>query len=141
MAPDVPFLSDFGRAIGLIDTDPYGEIARYLKIHRDQVGAALGTLSYFDVAILGRRATSPALFSVGLMDEICPPSAVFAAYNWYGGPKIAEYAFNDHEAATSTTRCASCAGWRSTSAATRRGTLAITATGDPRRSCGLLRSR
>ena len=47
VAPDVPFLSDFGRAIGLIDTDPYGEIARYLKIHRDQVGAALGTLSYF----------------------------------------------------------------------------------------------
>jgi cephalosporin-C deacetylase len=98
VAPDVPFLSDFGRAIGLVDTDPYGEIARYLKVHRDQVGPVLRTLSYFDVSILGRRATAPALFSVGLMDEITPPSTVFAAYNWYGGPKeIAEYAFNDHE--------------------------------------------
>ena len=56
------------------------------------------TLSYFDVAILGRRATAPALFSVGLMDETCPPSTVYAAYNHYGGPKeIREYAFNDHE--------------------------------------------
>ncbi|HET9347243.1 MAG TPA: acetylxylan esterase [Candidatus Limnocylindrales bacterium] len=98
VAPDVPFLSDFGRATGLVDTDPYGEIARYLKVHRDQVAPVLRTLSYFDVSILGRRATAPALFSVGLMDEICPPSTVFAAYNWYGGPKeIAEYAFNDHE--------------------------------------------
>jgi cephalosporin-C deacetylase len=33
------------------------------------------------------------------MDEITPPSTVYAAYNWYGGPKeIAEYAFNEHEA-------------------------------------------
>ncbi len=32
------------------------------------------------------------------MDEICPPSTVFAAYNAYGGPKeIREYPFNDHE--------------------------------------------
>ena len=98
VAPDVPFLCDFGRAIGLVDTDPYGEIARYLKAHRDHVGAVLRTLSYFDAAILGRQATAPALFSVGLMDEICPPSTVYAAFNHFGGPKeIIEYAYNDHE--------------------------------------------
>ena len=97
-APDVPFLTDFGRAIGLVGTDPYGEIARYLKVHRDQVGAVFRTLSYVDVAILGRRAAAPALFSVGLMDETCPPSTVFAAYNWYAGPKdVVVYPFNDHE--------------------------------------------
>jgi cephalosporin-C deacetylase len=96
--PDVPFLSDFPRAITLIDTDPYAEIVRYLKTHRDHVERALSTLSYFDVAILGRRATAPALFSVGLMDDICPPSTVFAAYNAYGGPKeIREYLYNEHE--------------------------------------------
>ena len=45
-----------------------------------------------------RRATAPGLFSVALMDEICPPSTVFAAYNAYGGPKeIAVYPYNDHE--------------------------------------------
>ena len=96
--PDVPFLSDFPRAITLIDSDPYGEIVRYLKTHRDHVERVLATLSYFDVAVLGRRATAPALFSVGLMDAICPPSTVYAAYNAYGGPKeIREYPYNDHE--------------------------------------------
>ena len=96
--PDVPFLSDFPRAITFADSDPYGEIVRYLKAHRDHVERALRTLSYFDVAILGRRASAAALFSVGLMDEICPPSTVYAAYNAYGGPKeIREYPFNNHE--------------------------------------------
>jgi cephalosporin-C deacetylase len=96
--PDVPFLSDLPRAITLKDADPYAEIGRYLKAHRDHVEQALATLAYFDVAIVGRRATAPALFSVGLMDEITPPSTVYAAYNWYGGGKeIREYPFNDHE--------------------------------------------
>ncbi len=32
------------------------------------------------------------------MDETCPPSTVYAAFNRYGGPKeIQEYPFNDHE--------------------------------------------
>ena len=98
VAPDVPFLCDFPRATTLVDTDPYAEIGRYLKAHRDHVEAAYRTLTYFDGAILGRRATAPALFSVGLMDRICPPSTVFAAYNHYGGPaEIREYPFNDHE--------------------------------------------
>ncbi len=97
-APDVPFLCDFPRATTLVDTDPYGEIVRYLKAHRDHVERAFRTLSYFDGAILGRHATAPALFSVGLMDDTCPPSTVYAAYNAYGGPKeIREYAFNEHE--------------------------------------------
>jgi cephalosporin-C deacetylase len=96
--PDVPFLSDFPRALTLKDEDPYGEIVRYLKSHRDHVDRALATLAYFDVSILGRRASAPALFSVGLMDETCPPSTVYAAFNRYGGPKeIREYPYNDHE--------------------------------------------
>ena len=96
--PDVPFMSDLPRAITLLDNDPYAEVSRYLKAHRDHVDRVLQTLAYFDAAILGRRATAPALFSVGLMDVITPPSTVYAAYNWYGGPKeIVEYPFNEHE--------------------------------------------
>jgi cephalosporin-C deacetylase len=96
--PNVPFLSDFPRATTLIDTHPYEEIRRYLKVHRDHVESVYRTLSYFDAAVLGRRATAPALFSVALMDEICPPSTVYAAFNNYRGPKeIVEYPFNDHE--------------------------------------------
>ena len=96
--PDVPFLSDFARAITITDLDPYTEIARYLKAHRDHTERVLRTLGYVDVAALGRRATAPALFSVGLMDEVSPPSTVYAAFNEYAGPKeIVEYPFNDHE--------------------------------------------
>jgi cephalosporin-C deacetylase len=44
------------------------------------------------------RAKAKALFSVGLMDMICPPSTVFAAYNHYKGEKdIKIYPFNGHE--------------------------------------------
>ena len=96
--PDVPFLSDFARAITITDHDPYTEIARYLKAHRDHTERVLRTLGYVDVAALGRRATAPALFSVALMDEVSPPSTVYAAFNEYAGPKeIIEYPFNDHE--------------------------------------------
>jgi cephalosporin-C deacetylase len=98
VAADVPFLCDIERAIGLADTDPYAEVVRYLAAHRDHVEPALRTLAYIDAARLGRRATAPALFSVALMDETCPPSTVFAAFNAYGGPKeIVEYRYNDHE--------------------------------------------
>jgi cephalosporin-C deacetylase len=96
--PDVPFLSAFPRALEVAERGPYLEIVNYLKVHRDQVDAAMRTLAYFDAAALSRRATAPALFSVALRDAICPPSTVYAAYNNYAGPKdIREYAYNDHE--------------------------------------------
>jgi cephalosporin-C deacetylase len=96
--PDAPFLCDFPRAITLVDGHAYTEIARYLKVHRDHVERVLATLAYFDGVVLGTRACSPALFSVGLMDESCPPSTVYAAFNSYAGPKeIVEYPFNGHE--------------------------------------------
>lgn len=56
------------------------------------------TLTYFDAAVLAGQATAPALFSVGLMDPICPPSTVYAAYNAYAGTKqIREYPYAGHE--------------------------------------------
>lgn len=96
--PDVPFLCDLRRAAEIAPGDPYAEVARYLGAHRGRVDDVFDTLAHFDGAILGRRAQAPALFSVALMDQICPPSTVFAAYHSYGGPKEIEvYAFNDHE--------------------------------------------
>ena len=56
------------------------------------------TLSYFDAVNFAKRASAPALFSVALMDKICPPPTVYAAYHAYGGAKeIVVYPFNDHE--------------------------------------------
>lgn len=96
--PDVPFLCHFERAIRLIDTDPYYEIAHYLKIHRHQLETVMQTLSYFDGMNFSAYATAPAFFSVGLMDNVCPPSTVYGAYNHYQGQKQIEvYEFNNHE--------------------------------------------
>ncbi len=97
--PDVPFLCDFPRAISLVASHPYGQVAQYLASHRDRVDATLRTLSYLDGVHLAARAAAPSLFSVALMDETCPPSTVFAAFNAWSSPDkaIEVYPFNGHE--------------------------------------------
>lgn len=96
--PDVPFLCHYRAAVELIDTHPYVEIANYLKTHRDKVDATFKTLAYFDGVNFAARATCPAQFSVGLMDTICPPRTVYAAYNHYAGSKeMLVWQFNNHE--------------------------------------------
>ena len=96
--PDVPFLCDFPRAVGLTTRDPYAEVVRYLVTHRNRAEQVFRTLNYFDGVHFSARAKAKALFSVALMDDICPPSTVYAAYNAYAGPKsIESYSFNNHE--------------------------------------------
>ena len=96
--PNVPFLCHYRRATEIVDTSPYNEITRYCVSHRDKVEAVFRTLSYFDGVNFAARANAQALFSVGLMDDICPPSTVYAAYNHYAGPKeMAVYRYNNHE--------------------------------------------
>lgn len=96
--PDVPFLCHFERALSLTDGFPYKEIANYLSVHRDKVETTLNTLSYFDGVNFAKRSKAPALFSTALMDQICPPSTVFAARNHYSGKsEIEVYPFNGHE--------------------------------------------
>lgn len=96
--PDVPFLCHYRRATEIVDTHPYQEIVRFCKVQRDQVETVFRTLSYFDGMNFAARATAPALFSTAMMDDICPPSTVFAAYNHYQGEKdIRVWPFNNHE--------------------------------------------
>jgi len=96
--PDVPFLCLFRRATEITDARPYGEIGRYCHVHRDKIETVFATLAYFDAVNFATRSTAHALFSVGLMDEVCPPSTVFAAYNHFAGPKEIEvWHYNHHE--------------------------------------------
>ena len=96
--PDVPFLCHFRRATQLVDSLPYYEIVRYCRSHRDKVDQVFQTLSYFDGMNFAAWSKAKALFSVGLRDDICPPSTVFAAYNHYSGEKeIRVYEFNEHD--------------------------------------------
>ncbi|MCT2589933.1 acetylxylan esterase [Streptomyces sp. N2-109] len=84
--PDVPFLCHFRRGAQVATEGPYVELVDYLRNHtRDDPERAFATLSYFDGVHFARRAQAPALFSVGLMDPVCPPSTVYAAYHRYAG--------------------------------------------------------
>jgi cephalosporin-C deacetylase len=96
--PDVPFLCCFRRAAQHSDQLPYQEIVRYCAVHRSTSEQVFATLAYFDGMQFAARARAEALFSVGLMDEVCPPSTVFAAYNHYAGNKsVRVYPYNGHE--------------------------------------------
>jgi cephalosporin-C deacetylase len=96
--PDVPFLCHYRRATQLVDTLPYQEIVDYCMTHRDKIEQVFQTLAYFDGVNFAARADAQALFSVGLMDDICPPATVYAAYNHYKGPKqIRLWEYNNHE--------------------------------------------
>jgi len=96
--PDVPFLCQYRTAMEITDGYPYQEIVKYCQVHRDKIEIVHNTLKYFDGVNFAARAKCPALFSTGLMDEICPPRTVFAAYNHFGGKKdMRVWPYNHHE--------------------------------------------
>lgn len=101
--PNVPFLCGFRRAISIVDTKPYSEITQYLSIHRGKAEQVWHTLNYFDGTHFAPKITAIARFSVGLMDTICPPSAVFGAYNHVAAADkdITIYEYNNHEGGAS----------------------------------------
>lgn len=95
---DAPFLTLFRRAAEIATTGPYGEIVHYLAAQRDREEDVFATLSYFDGVNFAARGRVPALYSTALMDTVCPPSTVFAAYNhWTGDKDIDVWRWNGHE--------------------------------------------
>ncbi len=97
--PSVPFLCHFRRASEITNSLPYAEINGFLRSHTGLEDSVFGTLSYFDGVVFAKRSRCPALFSVALMDQVCPPSTVYAAYNHYAGKQknIEVYRYNGHE--------------------------------------------
>jgi cephalosporin-C deacetylase len=94
-----PFLCDIRRATLITNAEPYAEITGYLSAKRTSVAEVFATLAYFDGIGFAKRATAPAWFSAGLMDDVCPPSTAFGAFHAYGGPKqIQLWDYNGHEA-------------------------------------------
>jgi cephalosporin-C deacetylase len=84
---EIPFLCHFRRATTIVDTGPYNEIANYFRRTGADVDQTYRTLSYFDCMNLAPRITGSTLVTIGLMDDICPPSTCFAAYNRIPGEK------------------------------------------------------
>ncbi len=96
--PDVPYLCHFQRAVDMAMRMPYLEISDYIRMYPEHEEQVWRTLSYFDNMNLASRIRCPTLVSVGLIDDICPPSTVFAMYNHIQVEKeIAVYRYHNHE--------------------------------------------
>ena len=96
--PDSPYLCHFERAVDVAMRMPYLEISDFLRIYPDRERQVFRTLSYFDNMNLCSRIHCPVLMSVGLQDDITPPSSIFATYNNLICPKeLAIYRYHNHE--------------------------------------------
>jgi len=85
VVPMFPFLCDYKRVWDIdLAKDAYAELREWFRKkdprheHEDEVFTRLG---YIDVQFLVPRIRGEVLMAVGLMDQICPPSSQFAAYN------------------------------------------------------------
>jgi cephalosporin-C deacetylase len=77
---DIPFLCDFPRSVAITPAAPYTEIATYLRRHPALYETAFKSLAYFDIANHARRVSCPAKVTVGLWDDVCPPSGIFGMF-------------------------------------------------------------
>jgi cephalosporin-C deacetylase len=91
IAAQYPFLCDFRRIWEMdLDINSYREIRYWFKaidpLH-EREEEFFNTLAYIDIQNLVHRIKGKTLMLTGLLDEICPPSTQFAAYNKIKGPK------------------------------------------------------
>ena len=84
-APIYPFLCDYQRVWEMdLARDAYQELRDYfrrydpLHAHEEEIFTLLG---YIDNQHIAHRIKARTLMFTGLMDNICPPSSQFAAYN------------------------------------------------------------
>ena len=84
-APQMPFLCDYRRVWEMdLAVDAYYELKDYFR-HFDPTHASeqeiFTKLGYIDNQHIAHRIRAEILMGTGLMDNICPPSTQFAAYN------------------------------------------------------------
>lgn len=97
---DYPYLSNFERAVDVALEQPYLEINSYFRRNSDPEAEEKGfeTLSYFDLINLAGWVKQPTLMAIGLIDQVTPPSTVFAAYNHLETDKeLKVYRYFGHE--------------------------------------------
>jgi cephalosporin-C deacetylase len=84
-APVYPFLCDYKRVWEMDQAkNAYEELRTFFRqfdpthVREEEIFTRLG---YIDVQHLAPRIRAEVMMGVGLMDEVCPPSTQFAAYN------------------------------------------------------------
>lgn len=101
-APKIPFLCDYLRVWEMdLAKNAYAEIKDYFRrfdpTHRREHDV-FKKLGYVDNLHLAHRIRAEVLMFTGMMDEICPPSTQFAAYNRIPSKKrVAIYPDFGHE--------------------------------------------
>ena len=90
-ASQYPFLSDYRRVWDMdLDKQAYAELRAHFRsfdprhLREDEIFRKLG---YIDVHHLADRIRARVLMLTGLLDDVCPPSTQFAAYNHIQSPK------------------------------------------------------
>jgi cephalosporin-C deacetylase len=71
--------------------DAYVELSEYFRRfdpRHEREDAIFEALGYVDIQHLAPRIQGDVLWSMGLMDTVCPPSSQFAAYNKITAPKL-----------------------------------------------------
>lgn len=93
LAPMCPFLCDYQRVWEMdLAKDAYEELKTYFRLFdpcHDREEEVFTTLGYIDCQHLAPRIQGEVLMAIGLMDEICPPSSQFAAFNKITAPREA----------------------------------------------------
>ena len=85
LAPLCPFLCDYQRVWEMdLAVNAYAELKNYFRLFdprhlREE--EVFTTLGYIDCQHLAERIKGDTLMAIGLMDDICPPSSQFSAYN------------------------------------------------------------
>lgn len=91
IAPVFPFLSDYLRVWEMdLDVHAYAELREFFKHfdpRHERENLIFERLGYIDVHHLAPRIRAEVLMGTGLLDNITPPSTVFAAYNQIQSPK------------------------------------------------------
>jgi cephalosporin-C deacetylase len=84
-APVFPFLCDFKRVWEMdLAKRAYEELATFFRQFdptHDREEEYFTRLGYIDVQNVAKRIKAEVLLGIGLMDDVCPPSTQFAAYN------------------------------------------------------------
>ena len=84
-APIFPFLCDYRRVWDLdLAQNAYQELQDFFRLFdptHEREEEIFTKLGYIDVQHLTKRIRAKVLMGVGLMDQVCPPSTQFAAYN------------------------------------------------------------
>ena len=83
--PQFPFLCDYKRVWEMdLAERAYKEIKDYFRMfdpRHEKEDELFETLSYIDLQNIVHRIKAKVLMITGLMDDVCPPSTQFAAYN------------------------------------------------------------